>query len=59
LAAFTKDQIDLSVYDDAIDELTGKVNSTSLTLKNGELTIDADKTTIKDSNLTLSQFTKD
>lgn len=59
LATFTKDQINLSVYDDAIDELTGKVDATSLTLEQGALTIDADKTIIKDSGLTLAQFTKD
>lgn len=59
LDTFITDQIDLSVYGDAIDELTEKVNATSLTLEQGALTINADETTIKDTELTLAQFTRD
>lgn len=61
IAEFTSNRISLAVEntDQRIDELTGKVNNTSLILENGTITLDADNTTIKDTDLTLAQFTKD
>lgn len=61
IAEFTSNRISLAVEntDQRIDELTGQVNNTSLILEKGTITLDADKTTIKDTGLTLAQFTKD
>lgn len=61
IAEFTSDRISLAVQNtnNRIDDLTGKVNNTSLILENGKITLDADETTIKDTDLTLAQFTRD
>lgn len=61
IAEFTSNRISLAVENtnNRIDDLTGQVNNTSLILENGKITLDADETTIKDTDLTLAQFTKD
>lgn len=39
--------------------LTSEFKKTSIDIQNGKITLDADNTTIKDTDLTLAQFTKD
>lgn len=57
LAEFTEDKISFGLTE--VNERLDVLDQTLINIENGKITLDADETTIKDTDLTLAQFTKD